>query len=490
MSPSGRSSGRRNPRIPPGGRREIGALSMLIAAALGRAAGTEGPPNVFTTLARHRRLFWPWLRFAAVLMPRGKLPRADSELVILRVAYNCGSEYEWSHHERLAQEVGLSPDQIKAVRVDPGSGHLSHRQRLLLRAADELHFRRGISDGLWSELSDQLSETELIELPMLIGHYEMLAMTLNTLRVEPDRVRPRTRSAKKECAELSGRRILITGAARGIGAALARRLHERGASLVLAGLEPGELARVSADCDDALAVLCDVRDREQVEAAVEAATEQLGGLDVVIANAGVAAQLPLIGGDPEIFERTVDVNLRGVYYTLRAAGPHIAHPHGYALAIASLAAAVHPPLLGAYSASKAGVEALADALRVELASSGAKVGVAYFAELDTDMTRRGFGTEAASRMRVALRRSAAPTEAGVDAIERAIIRRSRRVVAPRWVAAVLPVRMFAQRLIDLAARPGLDEALEIARVEQAPLTTELPADPALSDGSTAGDRSG
>jgi short chain dehydrogenase len=135
-----------------------------------------------------------------------------------------------------------------------------------------------------------------------------------------------------------------------------------------------------------------------VEAAVETAAEHLRGLDVVVANAGVAAQLPLIGGDPEVFERTIDVNLVGVYYTLRAAGPHIAHERGYALAIASLAAAVHPPLLGAYSASKAGVEALADSLRIELAPTGTRVGVAYFAELDADMVRQGFGTAAAKRI--------------------------------------------------------------------------------------------
>ena len=141
-------------------------------------------------------------------------------------------------------------------------------------------------------------------------------------------------------SDLSGRRVLITGAARGIGAATARRLHERGARVVLAGIEPDALARTAAQCGDALAVVCDVRDRDQVDAAVEAAAEHLRGLDVVVANAGVAAQLPLIGGDPEVFERTIDVNLLGVYYTLRAAGPHIAHERGYALAIASLAAAV------------------------------------------------------------------------------------------------------------------------------------------------------
>jgi NAD(P)-dependent dehydrogenase (short-subunit alcohol dehydrogenase family) len=276
---------------------------------------------------------------------------------------------------------------------------------------------------------------------------------------------------------LYGRRILITGAARGIGAATARRLHARGARLVLAGIEPDLLARTAAECGDALAVVCDVRDREQVEAAVEAAVEHLHGLDVVVANAGVAAQLPIVDGDPEVFERTIEVNLLGAYYTLRAAGSHIAHPQGYALAISSLAAAVHPPLLGAYSASKAGVEALADSLRIELAPSGARVGVAYFAELDTDMVRQGFGTAAAKRMgeiRPGGRLRAAPVEAGVDAIERGIARRSRRVVAPRWVAPLLPMRMLAQRAIEIATRSSIESVLEIARGEDAPLTTPQP----------------
>lgn len=277
-------------------------------------------------------------------------------------------------------------------------------------------------------------------------------------------------------SDLSGRRVLITGAARGIGAATARRLHERGARVVLAGIEPDDLARTAARCGDALAVVCDVRDRDQVETAVEAATEHLRGLDVVVANAGVAAQLPLIGGDPKVFERTIDVNLIGVYHTLRAAGPHIAHERGYALAIASLAAAVHVPLLGAYSASKAGVEALANTLRIELAPSGARVGVAYFAELDTDMVRRGFGTAAAKRGDE-IRRPVArvsPLEVGIDAIERGIARRSRRVVAPRWVAAALPARMLFQRAVELATRSSVEELLEIARAEDAPLTTPQP----------------
>jgi NAD(P)-dependent dehydrogenase (short-subunit alcohol dehydrogenase family) len=283
---------------------------------------------------------------------------------------------------------------------------------------------------------------------------------------------------------LAGRRVLITGAARGIGAATARRLFQRGASVVVAGIEPEELVQVAADCGDALAVVCDVRDREQVETAVEAAVDHLGGLDVVIANAGVAAQLPLVGGDPDVFDRTIAVNLNGVYYTLRAAGPHIAHARGYALAVASLAAAVHAPLLGAYCASKAGVEALADSLRIELASSGARVGVAYFGELDTDMTRRGFGTEAVRRLRFYTGPLAqvTPLERGIDAIERGVARRARRVVAPGWVAPLLPIRMLAQRVVDTAARPGLDAALDVARGEHAPLTTPQPAGEGLGVG--------
>src|SRR5688572_3538217 len=104
---------------------------------------------------------------------------------------------------------------------------------------------------------------------------------------------------------LAGRRVLITGAARGIGALTAKRLTERGARVALAGIEADELAKVAGECGDAPVFDCNVAEREQVDAAVNGAAEALGGLDVVISNAGVAAQLPIVGGDPEIFERTI-----------------------------------------------------------------------------------------------------------------------------------------------------------------------------------------
>jgi NAD(P)-dependent dehydrogenase (short-subunit alcohol dehydrogenase family) len=172
----------------------------------------------------------------------------------------------------------------------------------------------------------------------------------------------------------AGTRVLITGAARGIGAGLAERLHQRGARVALLGLEPELLEQVAARCGDAHWARCDVRRQDEVEASVEDAVGALGGLDVVVANAGVAAQMPIVGGDVEVMQQTIAVNVMGAYYTLRAAGPYISHDRGYALAIASVAAAVHLPLMGAYSASKAAVEALGNTLRIELRPSGARVG--------------------------------------------------------------------------------------------------------------------
>jgi NAD(P)-dependent dehydrogenase (short-subunit alcohol dehydrogenase family) len=245
--------------------------------------------------------------------------------------------------------------------------------------------------------------------------------------------------------------------------------------VALAGLEPNLLSDVASDCGRAPWRECNVADRQQVENTVNDLVDSLGGLDIVVANAGIAAQMTVIDGDSTIMERTIAVNTLGVYYTLRAAGPHISHENGYALVTSSVAAAVHLPLMSAYCASKAAVEALADSMRIEVRPTGARVGVAYFGEIDTDMVRRGLQTAAALKFsgnghftRVA------PISVAVDALEAGLARRSRRVCAPRWVNAILPMRMIAQYVVDAKARSGLDEALRIARIEHAPLTTPQP----------------
>jgi alkylhydroperoxidase family enzyme len=174
------------PRIAPGTRAQVGRVNWAIARAIGLANG-GAPPNIFLTLARHRRLFRPWLRFAGRLMPGGKLPRDESELLILRVAHNCGSEYEWTQHERIALTAGLSAEEVERVRSGPDAAGWSERRTLLLRAADELHSEaRCVSDGTWAGLSAELSDTRMLEVCLLVGHYEMLAMTLNSAGVVPD----------------------------------------------------------------------------------------------------------------------------------------------------------------------------------------------------------------------------------------------------------------------------------------------------------------
>ena len=281
---------------------------------------------------------------------------------------------------------------------------------------------------------------------------------------------------RRRGASLRGRRVLITGGARGIGALTAERLHERGARVALLGLEPDLLAEVAARCGDAPWFQCDVADRIAVDHAVAAAVDRLGGLDVAVANAGIGAQMTLIDGDDEVWDATLAVNLGGTYNLVRAAGPHVSHPRGYFLLTASLAAAVHLPLMAAYCASKAAVESLGDSLRVELRPSGARVGVAYYAELDTDMTSRGFATQAAARMPLGGHGHlpVAPVGPAIDALERGIRKRSRRIVSPAWVAAALPVRMLIQRLAETQARRGLARTLEIARAENVELTTSQP----------------
>jgi AhpD family alkylhydroperoxidase len=174
-------------RIGPGGVREIGWVNWGIVELAGIAVGGD-PPHIFSTLARHRRLFRRWLLFAATLMPGGGLPRRDTELLILRVAHNTGCDYEWLHHEHLARDVGLTEREIERVRTGASAPGWSDRCAALLRAADELHLDRRIGEECWERLRGMLNDSQLIELCMLVGHYEMLAMTLNSLAVEPDRI--------------------------------------------------------------------------------------------------------------------------------------------------------------------------------------------------------------------------------------------------------------------------------------------------------------
>lgn len=159
-------------------------LATVVAMLAGRATRTE-PHRVFTTLARHPRLFRRWLLFAEALL-HGALPRADTELLILRTAWNCAGWYVWVQHAGLAPGHGLPRQLVEAIPDGPDGPMWTDRQRLLLSAADELDRDRVLTDTTWAELATLLNDRELIELCFVVGHYTMLTSTLNSLGVEPE----------------------------------------------------------------------------------------------------------------------------------------------------------------------------------------------------------------------------------------------------------------------------------------------------------------
>lgn len=181
-------TGAGGPRVAPGGLRDVGPLAWVVARVSGIVTGTT-PPNVFLVLGRNRRLFRGWLRFASTLMPRGRLPRSDSELVILRVAHLSGNDYELEQHRRLGRRAGLTADEVERALDGPDAPGWTPRQAVLLRAVDELHGQRDLGDDTWAALSEHLDEPDRIELVLLAGHYEMLATAITALRVPPDRPR-------------------------------------------------------------------------------------------------------------------------------------------------------------------------------------------------------------------------------------------------------------------------------------------------------------
>jgi NAD(P)-dependent dehydrogenase (short-subunit alcohol dehydrogenase family) len=269
--------------------------------------------------------------------------------------------------------------------------------------------------------------------------------------------------------DVNGRTVFITGAARGIGAATAERLHAKGANVALVGLEPERLQALAARLGDrATAIEADVTDYDALQRAVAATVERFGGIDVAIANAGIAFTGSLATAPVEQVERTLAVNLLGVWRTDRAVIAQITERRGYLLNIASLSAVAHAPLMGPYTTAKSGVEALSDALRMETAPSGARVGCAYFGFIDTDLVRASYAQPSAqlvNKQSPGFLRNPAPLSSAVDAIERGIERRAARLWAPRWVGAAIALRGIIQPLAErriLRDPATLSEAMRLA----------------------------
>ncbi len=256
--------------------------------------------------------------------------------------------------------------------------------------------------------------------------------------------------------DLSGKVALVTGAARGIGFSTARTLVARGASVVIADLDQEAAAAAAAHIHDsrALGIAADVTDRGALQRAVAIAVERFGGLDVAVANAGIASRVATFQAMPsETFERVLDVNLLGVWRTVDAVLPEIVRRRGHVVVIASVYAFVNGVGAIPYAMSKAAVEQLGRALRVELTPHGASASVAYFGFIDTEMVHRAIDQDPlASRMLgsfpAPLRKRVSPDVAGaaiVDGIER----RRPRIIRPRRWAAMSVLRGIVGPLGDV-----------------------------------------
>src|SRR3954466_6903322 len=187
---------------------------------------------------------------------------------------------------------------------------------------------------------------------------------------------------------LEGQVAVVTGAARGVGELLARKLSARGAKVALVGLEPDALKQVSerlrSESDHWHA---DVTDHVAMARVAQEVKERFGKVDIVVANAGVATGGPFVDSDPQAWRRGIGVNLIGSAGTARGFLPVLMESRGYLLQIASLAAITPSPMMTAYCASKSGVEAYAHSLRAEVGHQGVRVGVGYLSWTDTDMVR-------------------------------------------------------------------------------------------------------
>jgi NAD(P)-dependent dehydrogenase (short-subunit alcohol dehydrogenase family) len=253
---------------------------------------------------------------------------------------------------------------------------------------------------------------------------------------------------------------VVSGAARGIGLETAKRLSPTH-RLALLDLDADGAERAATGLPDAVWARCDITDPDDVAAAVEQVVADCGGIDVCISNAGIASVGTLRRLDPDVVAAQLNVNLVGNWRFIHACLPHVVDRRGYVLGVASLAAILAPPSLGAYGASKAGLEQLLNVLRVEVRHLGVDVGVAYFSWIDTDMVRGTVrhhpGFEQARTRRRGPASRTIPVGDAADAIVRGVAQRSRRVVAPGFVGALYRLRGLVPELFDLEARRNAPE---------------------------------
>jgi NAD(P)-dependent dehydrogenase (short-subunit alcohol dehydrogenase family) len=258
---------------------------------------------------------------------------------------------------------------------------------------------------------------------------------------------------------LQGKTLFITGGASGIGAEVARRASARGAQLALVDVDGDGAVRLAETLPNAIGITADVRDYDALESAVEQTVERFGGIDIAFANAGIEIAHSARGVPLAEMERIADINFTGVFRTVRATLPHVIERRGYVLITASLAAIAHGPPLSHYSATKAGVEAFGNAVRMEFRHKGVDVGVAYFGFIDTPMVARGKSDPILSKFEAEAGQNFVgktyPVTGAGSAVITGIEHRSRRVMYPRFIRPMYALRSLLPRLLERATKPEM-----------------------------------
>lgn len=172
-------------RIPPGRFKELGPVNWGLWRMLSAGAGTRDA-HLFSTLGRTKTLFWGWLHYSGKMMRGGKIPRHETELVILRVAHLRGCQYEMDHHIRLGRRAGVTPAILDQVLAGPDAPGWSERHRALLAAVDALVATKNLDDATWTALADHFDDRRMLEFCLLVTQYDGLATTIGTLRIERD----------------------------------------------------------------------------------------------------------------------------------------------------------------------------------------------------------------------------------------------------------------------------------------------------------------
>jgi NAD(P)-dependent dehydrogenase (short-subunit alcohol dehydrogenase family) len=265
---------------------------------------------------------------------------------------------------------------------------------------------------------------------------------------------------------VNGKVVLITGGASGIGAEVARRLHAKGAKLVLTDVDEARLNEVAAalGTDRVLAAVADVRDLAAMQSAVDKATARFGGIDVVMANAGIATAGSVLAVDPQAFKTLIDVNVVGVFHTVRAALPSVIERRGYVLIVSSAAAYAAAAGMVPYDTAKAGVEHFANALRLEVAHRGVDVGSAHMLWIDTPLVQEGKSDSPA--FREMMRRLPGPlgkttsVEKCAEIFVTGIEGRKRQINCPRFVGLLRWLKpLLASRIGEAASLKSVPELL-------------------------------